>query len=52
MTLEHYCMVCDAVWEDYYDAISHVYTNHQKDTCGIAETQPEAHVGTREVVDT
>ena len=46
MTTESYCTICGAAWDDYYDAISHVFTNH--DICG---TPPGCHVRSREVED-
>lgn len=43
---ESYCTVCGETWDDYYDAVSHVYTSH--DVCG---TPPEWHVETREKIE-
>lgn len=38
------CEVCSEEWDDFYDAKSHVYTNHKEETCGIAEHSPEMYV--------
>lgn len=46
---DYLCEICHETWDDFYDCKSHVYTNHQEDTCGIASHSPEMYV--REYVD-
>lgn len=41
-TEKYSCNICSEEWDDYYDAVSHVYTNHHpEDTCA---TPPGIHV--------
>lgn len=43
--MPHRCKICREVWDDFYDAKSHVYTSHEGDRCGFTQTDPELFVG-------